>query len=202
MWATGPAHRMQESLSLPAFKRKQLRHEPYPSRPPPPLGTSFLPLSRTDTQSVFFVQSQDTFIQRRVQPTSTPTTPAVPFLFLSLSFPHTRLLFAALALPTDLISSPLRGCRRTNTQKKEKKKKNTPMLPWFIGDASCGFFFFFPDFSHACSVKLLIPIQLINHLKSSELTATCLHKQISWRQQSRNSLETLFDCDIRYSVQF
>lgn len=126
MWATGPAHRMQESLSLPAFKRKQLRHEPYPSRPPPPLGTSFLPLSRTDTQSVFFVQSQDTFIQRRVQPTSTPTTPAVPFLFLSLSFPHTRLLFAALALPTDLISSPLRGCRRTNTQKKEKKKKTRP----------------------------------------------------------------------------
>lgn len=84
VWTTVSAHRMQKSLSLPTFKRKQLRHEPYPSQPPPPLGTSFLPLSRTDTQSVFFVQSQDTFIQHCVRPTSTPTTPAVPFPFFFL----------------------------------------------------------------------------------------------------------------------
>lgn len=53
-WATVAAHRTQESLSLTTFKRKQLRLEPYPSLPPPPLGPSFLPLSRTDTLSVFF----------------------------------------------------------------------------------------------------------------------------------------------------
>lgn len=48
------AHRIKDSLSLPTFKRKQLRHELYPSQPHPPLGTGFLPLSRTDTFFLFF----------------------------------------------------------------------------------------------------------------------------------------------------
>lgn len=56
-------------------------------------------------------------------------------LFLSLSFPFPciRLLFAALALPTDLISSYKCGCRHTHI--------NTPVLPRFIGTVSFGFFF-------------------------------------------------------------
>lgn len=49
VWASVSAHGIKESLWLPTFKRKQLRHELYPSQPHPPLGTSFLPLSRTDT---------------------------------------------------------------------------------------------------------------------------------------------------------
>lgn len=88
-WASVFARRIKDSLSLPAFKRKQLRHELYPSPPHPPLGTGFLPLSRTDRFFFvfFFVQSRDVFIQSSAQPTSTPTTAAVPLPSLSFSFP-------------------------------------------------------------------------------------------------------------------
>lgn len=86
-WASVFAGRIKDSLSLPAFKRKQLRHELYPSPPHPPLGTGFLPLSRTDRFFFFFVQSQDVFIQSSAQPTSTPTTAAVPLPSLSFFFP-------------------------------------------------------------------------------------------------------------------
>lgn len=163
MWATVPAHRTQESLSLPTFKRKQLRHEPYPNRPPPPLGTSFLPLSRTDTLSVFLVQSQDTFIQHCVQPTLTPTTPAVPFPFLSVSFPfpYIRLLFRWPGIahwshiqPLMCVQAYIQTCPCYHD-----------VLELYISVSS-----FYPDFSHLCSVKLFL-IQLLNHLKSSELTA-------------------------------
>lgn len=85
VWATVSVYRMQESLSLPTFKRKQLRHEPYPSQPPPPpLGTRFLPLSKTDTQSVFFCPESRHIYQHWVRHSATPTTPAAPFPFLSL----------------------------------------------------------------------------------------------------------------------
>lgn len=81
-WATVPARRTQKSLSFPIFKRKQLRHEPYPSLPPPPpLGTSFLPLSKTDTLSVFFLSGVKTHLFSMVF-----SPPQLPHhqLFLSL----------------------------------------------------------------------------------------------------------------------
>lgn len=128
VWAIVPAHRMQESLSLPTFKRKQLRHES-----PPPLGTSFLPLSRTDTLSVVSIQSQDTFIQHCVQPNSTPSTPAVPLPFRSSS------LFVCYSLPwhCPLISYPATNVGADNhTQKKTYKHKQYPclsdVLQWYL----------------------------------------------------------------------
>lgn len=124
---------MQKSLSLPTFKRKQLRHEPYPSLPPPPLGPSFLPLSWTDTQSVFFVQSQDTFIQHCVQPTSTPTTPAVPFPFLSLSF-----LFPPFACYLLYWHCPLISYLATNVG--AGTHRNMRMQPEFIAIIPFGLF--------------------------------------------------------------
>lgn len=97
------ARRMKASLSLITCKRKQLRSELCLSQPHPPLGTRFLPLSRTDT--FFFVQSRDTFIQSSVRPTSTPTTPAVPFPILSLFLSY--IIHYSLSWHCPLISSPM-----------------------------------------------------------------------------------------------
>lgn len=70
-------------------KIKQLRHEPYPSWSPP-LGTSFLSCQGQTFRQYFFVQSQDTFIQHCVWPTSTPTIPAVLSSFFPPPHTHTR----------------------------------------------------------------------------------------------------------------
>lgn len=91
-WATISAHRMKESLSLPKFKRKQLRHELYPSQPHPPLGTSFLPLSRTDT----FLSRLKTHLFRALF--GPPQLPPHQ-LFLSLYFPFLFPTFIHYSLP-------------------------------------------------------------------------------------------------------
>lgn len=75
---------MKESLSFGAFKRKQLRQERYPSQAHPPLGTGFLPLSRT---AAFLFRSRDTFIPSPARPTSPPTAAAVAFTFSFASAP-------------------------------------------------------------------------------------------------------------------
>lgn len=100
------AHRIKDSLSLPTFKRKQLRHELYPSQPHPPLGTGFLPLSRTDTffSFFFFLSRVGTHLFRA--PLSPPQLPPQQ-LFLSLYFPFLSPTFIhrSLALHADLVSS-------------------------------------------------------------------------------------------------
>lgn len=121
MWAAAPAHRMQESLSLPTFKRKQLRHEPYPSRPPPPLGTSFLPLSRTDTQ--YFLSRVKTHLFSAVF--GPPRLPPHQ-LFLSFSFPFLFPTPVCYSLPwhCPLISYPAPNVG-AGAQKHTKKRKTT-----------------------------------------------------------------------------
>lgn len=87
-WASVFAGRIKDSLSLPAFKRKQLRHELYPSPPHPPLGTGFLPLSRTDRFFFFFLSRVGTYLFRAQL--SPPLLPPQQ-LFLSLHFPSSFL---------------------------------------------------------------------------------------------------------------
>lgn len=102
-WATVPARRTQKSSSLPTFKRKQLRHEPYPSLPPPPLGTSFLLLSKTDTLSVFFLSGVKTHLFSTVF-----SPPQLPHhqLFLSLFFLFPPFVCYSLLRHCPLISYP------------------------------------------------------------------------------------------------
>lgn len=157
MWATVFAHRMQESLSLPTFKRKQLRQGPYPSRPPPPLGTSFLLLSRTDSQ--YFLSSVKTHLYSMVfSPHHLPPHQ----LFLSLSFPF---LFPTLVCYSLLWQCPLILYPATNVTAGTRTQTHTHKTPMYLFVSS-----FYPGFSHFCTLKRLILIQLINHLKSSELT--------------------------------
>lgn len=103
-------------------------------------------------QTHFIVQSQDTFIQSPVRPTSTPTTAAVPFALLSFSLSYIHSSFAALALPTDLVSSL--HCVQANT-------KNIPMLPGFIGNVSFAFLFlsrFLSLWAHGTQTYFLLDI--------------------------------------------
>lgn len=96
-------------LVITTFKIKRPRHESYPNRPPPRFETSILPLSRTDTLSVFSVHSQDTCIQQcSAHLNSHHTSCSFPFPFISL-------LCIALVLPTGVISSHLCGCTHINT---------------------------------------------------------------------------------------
>lgn len=123
-WATLPARSTQKSLSLPTLKRKQLRHEPYPSLPPPPpFGTSFLPLSKTDTLSVyFFLSGVKTHLFSTVF-----SPPQLPLhqLFLSLSFLFPPFVCYSLLWHCPLISYPATNVG-TDTH------TNTPMLPLII----------------------------------------------------------------------
>lgn len=123
------AHRMKESLSLPKFKRKQLRHELYPSQPHPPLGTSFLPLSRTDT----FLSRLKTHLFRA--PFSPPQLPPHQ-LFLSLSLSYVHPLFSALVCP--LVLYPVCTVRR---HKKKKKKYTHATRIYWDCSLSVGFLF-------------------------------------------------------------
>lgn len=157
------AHRMQKSLSLPTFKRKQLRHEPYPSQPPPPLGTRFLPLSRTDTQSVFFcpesrhIYSALCSAHLNSHHASCSFPFPLPFFFLHSS---------VVRCPGIAHWSRIQPLMWVQARAQKTRPCYHGLLEMFLLVSS-----FAPDFSHSCCAKLLIRIQLINHLKSSELMA-------------------------------
>lgn len=117
-------------LSLPTFKRKQLRHELYPSQPHPPLGTSFLPLSRTDT--FFCPESRHIYLELcSAYLNSHHSSCSFPFTFL-FSFLHSSVVRCLSIAHWSHIQSPLHVA---NT-------KNTPLLSGFKWNVSFGLLFF------------------------------------------------------------
>lgn len=88
---------MKESLSLAAFKRKQLRQERYPSQAHPPLGTGFLPLSRT---AAFLFGVETHLFRAPLGPPRLPPYQLFPLLSPSPLYLHS--FSAAAALPADL----------------------------------------------------------------------------------------------------
>lgn len=99
---------MKESLSLAPFKRKQLRRERYPSQAHPPLGTGFLPLSRT---AAFLFGVEAHLFTAPLGPPRLPPYQLFPLLSPSPLYLHSS--SATLALPADLYA-PRRAGARTN----------------------------------------------------------------------------------------